>query len=292
MAPVAPIVPASPPNAAEPTGPAADYPIVLGPSYEIDGITHTPEDVLSYDTAGFATALRDDVAGIAGAHKTLPLPSYVEVTDLSSGRTTLVRVTQRGPMTNARLIGLSSGAMAQLGITDGAGVRVRRVNPPEEERATLRNGGEVAPRMATPEGLLSALRRRLPASGPLPLVSRSSEERIVEVDPDRDTPVPQPAPKASEAEEDSTFATRRNTDSATTRPVPPISPGDWVVQAGAYSVQASAERVAADIGGYVEQVGRLWRVRAGPFADHDAASAALAKIEEAGYTDAQIYRIR
>src|SRR3546814_10508243 len=51
-------------------------------------------------------------------HKTLPLPSYVEVTALDTGRTILVRVNDRGPMVTDRLIGLSRGAAEQLGIAD------------------------------------------------------------------------------------------------------------------------------------------------------------------------------
>src|SRR3546814_14674210 len=74
-------------------------------------------------------------------HKTLPLPSYVEVTALDTGRTILVRVNDRGPMVTDRLIGLSLGAAEQLGIADGVtAVRVRRTNPPAAERRLLRAG--------------------------------------------------------------------------------------------------------------------------------------------------------
>jgi rare lipoprotein A len=70
------------------------------------------------------------------------MPSYVEITALDTGRTILVRINDRGPMTNDRLIDLSEGAARQLGIVDKGttGVRVRRVNPPENEKSALRAG--------------------------------------------------------------------------------------------------------------------------------------------------------
>src|SRR3546814_13875405 len=81
-------------------------------------------------------------------HKTLPLPSYVEVTALDTGRTILVRVNDRGPMVTDRLIGLSRGAAEQLGIADGVtAVRVRRTNPPAAERRLLRAGEPVRERI-------------------------------------------------------------------------------------------------------------------------------------------------
>ena len=102
-------------------------------------------------------------SAFTAAHKTLPLPSYVEVTALDTGRTILVRINDRGPFANDRLIDLSAGAARQLGITGQGvtGVRVRKVNPPEQERAALRSGRSVAERIATPESLLRVLNMKL-----------------------------------------------------------------------------------------------------------------------------------
>ncbi|WP_343611998.1 SPOR domain-containing protein [Novosphingobium sp.] len=100
---------------------------------------------------------------ISAAHHTLPLPSYAEVTDLKTGRTILVRVERRGPGDSQHAIELSPGAAAQLGIAAGSneGVRVRRVNPPEQDRALLRSGNPAPERMATPKPLLDVLQRKL-----------------------------------------------------------------------------------------------------------------------------------
>ncbi len=99
------------------SGPAADYPVVIGEAFTVDGVTHTPVDRMNYDAVGYAAAGSDGGEGVSIAHKTLPLPSYAEITALDSGKTILVRVERRGPMSNDRLVDLSPGAAAQLGLT-------------------------------------------------------------------------------------------------------------------------------------------------------------------------------
>lgn len=143
------------------SGPAGDYPMVLGAPFVVDGVTYTPADTMNYDAVGYAG--EGEGNGVSGAHRTLPLPSYVEVTALDSGKTILVRLVRRGPMTGGKLVELSPAAWAQLGLAPGsqAPVRVRRVNPIEPERALLRQGEQAPARMDTPPGLLTALRRKL-----------------------------------------------------------------------------------------------------------------------------------
>ena len=76
------------------------------------------------------------------AHKTLPLPCYVEVTALDTGRRIIVRINDRGPFVNDRIIDLSRGAATQLGIVHAGltRVRVRRVYPDDRIRLALRSG--------------------------------------------------------------------------------------------------------------------------------------------------------
>ena len=94
----------APVSAAEVRGPAGDYPMVLGEPFMIDGVTYTPADTLNYDSVGYAET--DAAEGITGSHRTLPLPSYVEVTSLETGRTILVRMTRR-TRTGSRDIGVA-----------------------------------------------------------------------------------------------------------------------------------------------------------------------------------------
>lgn len=153
-------------------GPAGDYPVVIGQPFVVDGVTYTPQDKLNYDQVGYAGVA--DGEGVTISHRTLPLPSYAEVTSLETGRTILVRVTRRGPMTGARLIDLSPAAAAQLGAKPGVTpIRIRRVNPPEQERAMLRAGGQAPARMDTPKGLVAVLVKKLQSEAGAPLAAAS-----------------------------------------------------------------------------------------------------------------------
>lgn len=57
-----------------------------------------------------------DMYALTAAHRTLPLPSYLRVTNLQNGRQIIVRVNDRGPFHSDRLIDLSYGAAVKLGI--------------------------------------------------------------------------------------------------------------------------------------------------------------------------------
>ncbi|MCS3454966.1 rare lipoprotein A [Aeromonas sp. BIGb0405] len=66
-----------------------------------------------------------DSSQFSAAHRNLPLPSYVRVTNLDNGKETIVRVNDRGPFTPSRLIDLSHAAAHQLGMVDNGTARVR-----------------------------------------------------------------------------------------------------------------------------------------------------------------------
>ena len=73
-----------------------------------------------------------DMYAMTAAHKTLPLPTYVRVTDLDTGNRVVVRVNDRGPFVEGRVIDLSYVAAVKLGIADKgtARVEVRALDPP------------------------------------------------------------------------------------------------------------------------------------------------------------------
>ncbi|MEQ1497109.1 MAG: SPOR domain-containing protein [Novosphingobium sp.] len=276
------------------TGPAGDYPVVIGPAYSVGGVTYSPSDMMNYDVVGRAVLGDEGGASVTAAHHTLPLPSYIEVTELSTGKTILVRVERRGPMNSNSVIELSPGAAAQLGLVGRpqAAVRVRRVNPVEPDRAILRAGQAAPARMDTPKSLLTVLQRKLdlqegvtrpspeatpaPSPSPAPVISTKPKPKPVPVAPPKPKPAPAPAPVV------------KPRPTPAPAPAPAAARGNFFVQVGAFSSQANAKSAAAKIGGSLIQSGNLWRVRMGPYATEAQAKAALAKARAAGYKDARI----
>ncbi|WP_408591576.1 sporulation protein [Novosphingobium sp.] len=287
-------------------GPTADYPIVIGDPYVAGGTSFTPSDTLNYDAVGYALA--GEGAGVTGAHHTLPIPCYVEVTSLDSGRTALVRLDKRGPMDSPALIQLSPAALAQLGLdpaTAHAPVRVRRVNPPEQERALLRTGQQAPARMDTPPGLLGALKRKLgvgPAQvpddavtavlSPAPLPVKPSPQIVGHPVPTQ-LPAPRPVTPAPKA------PVVKPKPAQPPAPAPHPNPATsgygtsgsgtakLAVQVAAFSARDRAEKVARALGGSVSASGKVFRVRISA-TGKPAAEAALAKAHRAGYADARI----
>lgn len=66
-----------------------------------------------------------DLYGMSAAHKTLPLPSYVKVTNLDNGRSVTLRVNDRGPFYSDRVIDLSFAAAKKLGYAESGTARVK-----------------------------------------------------------------------------------------------------------------------------------------------------------------------
>jgi rare lipoprotein A len=68
------------------------------------------------------------------AHKSLPLPTYAEVTNLDNGRSVIVKINDRGPFRGSRLIDMSYGAALRLGMigTGTARVEVRALSSPDD----------------------------------------------------------------------------------------------------------------------------------------------------------------
>ena len=117
--------------------------------YEVFGETYTVlQGSAGYDERGEASWYGDafdgrptatgetfDMHGLSAAHRTLPLHTFVEVTNLDNGERVILRINDRGPFasTDRRIIDVSYGAARQLGMVEQgiARVRVRAVAPPE-----------------------------------------------------------------------------------------------------------------------------------------------------------------
>ncbi len=130
-----------------------------------------------------------DMYAMTAAHTRLPLPTYVQVTNLKNGRTVVVKVNDRGPFHPNRLIDLSWAAAKKLGIVEtGTGlVEVRAIDPRNWHRRPPRPGAERS-RPALRYGLYlqvgafssrtnaENLRRRLDGFGPV-AIQRVAKKR-------------------------------------------------------------------------------------------------------------------
>src|ERR1700689_2353955 len=102
----------------------------VGSPYMVSGRVYVPEDNPNYSAVGVASWYGEDFHGratangeifdadsISAAHPTLPLPSYVRVTNLSNGHSLIVRVNDRGPYAANRIIDVSRKTAHLLGFT-------------------------------------------------------------------------------------------------------------------------------------------------------------------------------
>ena len=132
-----------------------------------------------------------DMYAMTAAHPTLPIPSYVRVTNLANGRSAVVRVNDRGPFHPGRIIDLSYAAAYKLGYADQGHARVEVALVLPEEVALVRPGRPVPPvrRMKAPESAPVVVAARpvvepvLPQGAAVASVSRSAEkvaERVVD----------------------------------------------------------------------------------------------------------------
>jgi rare lipoprotein A len=144
----------------------------VGKPYKIAGKRYTPKHQPKYDKTGLAswygpkfngkpTASGEifDKSDLTAAHKTLPLNSLVHVTNLENGRTLIVRVNDRGPFVDDRIIDLSEATAKALGtIQNGlAKVRVRYAGPADPSAAKHMYNAP-SPRPQTPPAPLAAER--------------------------------------------------------------------------------------------------------------------------------------
>jgi rare lipoprotein A len=110
----------------------------VGKPYMVAGRVYVPEEDPSYRAEGMASWYGDDfhgrltangevfdMASLTAAHPTLPIPSYARVTNLSNGKSLIVRVNDRGPYHGNRLIDVSNKAAELLEFKGNGVARVR-----------------------------------------------------------------------------------------------------------------------------------------------------------------------
>ncbi len=273
------------------TAPHAGYKV--GSPYQINGVWYYPAEDFSYDETGIASWYGADFHGkytangevydlnaLTAAHRTLPMPSIVQVINLDNGRSIELRVNDRGPYARNRIIDVSRRAAQLLGF-EGVGtakVRVKILVPESIQAASLarRNGGNMAVAEALPAVPRDSVTAVPLVPTPTPATRIASRERVPL------SPSPPPAV---------TMASWPETVTAV-----PVRPTQIYIQAGAFARADNALRAKSRLDplGRVTVTGLringmdLYRVRLGPIPTVEEADKLLDGAAAAGLPEARI----
>jgi len=268
----------------------------IGQPYQIEGTWYYPREQPDYDETGVAswygptfygqhTANGEtfDAAALTAAHRTLPMPVNVRVTNLENGKSIVLRVNDRGPFARGRIIDVSEQAAKLLGFYGRGTARVRVTYV---GRADL-------PGTHTPAGLETppAIADALPAA-PAGTVQVASLNPVPDIPVDaapKTRPLPTPDPS-----DDTKTADLQPDGHVSHVAVPAVT--HLYVQAGAFGNLQNARRLEARLSAArgvnispIDRNGqRLYRVRIGPIDDVGEADQALARVVKLGGTDARI----
>ncbi len=272
--------------------------------YQIKGIWYYPHSDPDYDAKGVGSWYGEqfhnrrtangelfDMDTPSAAHKTLPLPSLVEVTNLDNGRKMVVRVNDRGPFIDDRVIDLSKAAAEQLGYRRQgvARVRVRYIGPAPKNafdtRQYVEASAPTAPAAVVPKPMSKPLAFK--ADQPIVWPAEPPPERVQILPP---RPDPKPVDLAQ-------LAPSRPVQSADVGIVPKRV-STFRIQAGAFSSRENAERAAAQLkpagAAMIEPMerasGKLYRVTVSAGADESAAWSVREQVVALGYSGATVLR--
>ena len=265
----------------------------VGVPYQIGETWYYPSEQPDYDETGIASwygptfyghatanGERFDAGALTAAHRTLPMPVNVRVTNLDNGKSLIVRVNDRGPFAKGRIIDLSERAAALLGYKEQGTARVRVTFV---SRADV-NGGSPPPSEEPPE-IASAV-QAAPA-GRIASTDLDPVPGTSVAPPLRTSDLPAPPIQSADA-----AAATQPTGIVTTVPVPAAT--HLYVQVGAFSSYPNALRLQTRLGGavhmstVVQNGQKLFRLRLGPFDELGEADQALARLTGLGSNDARI----
>lgn len=298
----------------------------VGKPYQVGGQWYYPKVDYAYRERGLAswygpnfhgkaTANGEvfDMHGLSAAHKTLPLPSVVRVTNLENGRSLVVRVNDRGPFIRGRIIDLSKRAAELLGFADEgtALVEVQLVAEPSRQVALAAGAANhpefgPAPPRAAPSIEVTIENLGDPGStASLGATTETAAEPAVRVASTAPPGSPPPYDGMTNVGAGSVPAAADVSDSrqppqpSATFSMVPVdrTPPPIFIQAGAFARYDNANRLRARLGmlGYPVRVHQVYiknqpmfRVRVGPLRSVEAADRTLDQLVAAGYPDAQI----
>ena len=267
----------------------------IGKPYQEFGVWYYPKRDLTYDETGLASWYGEETAVlgrptangevfdpniVTAAHKTLPLPSVVRVTNLDNGKSLVVRLNDRGPFAPGRIIDLSHEGARLLGFVK-QGIAKVRVQVLAEQSLRLENlakRGEFPSLTANDQGAMPEMK---PAINPeVSLTARSSKIKSK-------VTVNQAPQSALELLSQSRVGEVIS--------VAPVATKIWV-QIGAFGSEQRANDVFSKVGsvgsGGVSMVNRLgkrlYRVRLGPVDEVAMADSMLQKVFNIGFSGARI----
>ncbi|MBQ0013656.1 MAG: septal ring lytic transglycosylase RlpA family protein [Proteobacteria bacterium] len=133
----------------------------IGNAYKVEDVQYIPAEDMSYNQTGMAGIIPNELNGtktsngeifnsdqMLATSKTLPLPTIARVTNTENGQSVVVRINNRGPFVNTRVLDLSAAAAKKLGITSTAKVQVQ-VLPEQSMAVKSATIGEVQPAKQT-----------------------------------------------------------------------------------------------------------------------------------------------
>jgi rare lipoprotein A len=274
----------------------------LGQPYQVAGVWYYPNYEVNYDETGVASwygpkfhgrptanGERFDMNAISAAHQTLPMPSRVRVTNLENGRALVVRVNDRGPFINGRIIDMSRRGAQLLGFHRNGTAKVR---------VEFLGLDDLTPLKPVPETTMVASNSASSTASDLPTIVISSSGETVVKDPKPHVSTEQlPAVQVERSPATNPIAAdiapvqkpREGQTSGSGEPPLYIEVAAFKTRSYAYRL---ADRVSSlgESGVTPERVGNqmLYRVRLGPLGSTEQADAVLAHLIRAGFTDSQI----
>lgn len=273
----------------------------VGNPYQIKGIWYYPAEDYDYDETGIAswygaqfhgrkTANGQvyDMNALTAAHRTLPMPSYVRVTNLENGRSLILQVNDRGPFARSRILDVSRRGAQLLGFQRQGTAKVRVQILADRSRAIaarLKGNAQLA-KVGSPITVDRLPKPKVNAQQLPPIAGAGNAPPPASPAPAAPAPAvtAPPPPVELSAKPDGVVETRPVTDSSI------------FVQAGAFSRFDNANKVRAKLSTIgpvkLSQIlvnGKdLYRVRLGPLDNVGMADRMLDSVTQAGYPEARI----
>ncbi|MBK8157762.1 MAG: septal ring lytic transglycosylase RlpA family protein [Rhodospirillaceae bacterium] len=273
--------------------PDVSGPYKIGKPYQVKGVWYYPQADYNYNETGIAswygpgfhakqTANGEtyDENDLTAAHKTLPMPSLVRVTNLENGRSIVVRINDRGPFVNNRIIDMSRRGAQLLAFEQNGTAKVRVELMKDESmllaaKASAKGGDTVSPPpAAAPAGAVTA--QALPPVGGNAAPVAATPAKPVQQSAIGAIQTPQVTGQVS---------------------VVPVKASNIFIQAGAFLRQANAQQLQMKLSSLGHQTRitpfmlnqqRFYRVQLGPIASVEEADKLLQRLIDNGHPDARI----